>query len=476
VQILSLIVYFINILTLLVPVLIAIAFLTLVERKILGYIQLRKGPNISGPKSMNSTPHTTPPSKPKPRSPIYPSHIKPISVLNPVVRMSIQLQILHIRSPTSSSTNNFIRKTNRAPFDLTEGESELVSGFNVEYAAGPFALFFIAEYINIILINALSTIVFLGPFHDPYDPELYTTNFILKTLLLTTLPSLLPTIPIRPTNTPPMKKFPSSNISLLHMTHLNPNLHSKYSTLHLEICLKKETHNYYIWLQPIHYVNRPRNKSISPDSTNNKQLKPSIHRGSHKIFPNPSNRLHNPPHIYHHKLQTTRTMNISTRNQLQNTNLISHCLSPNWSLKWTEPNTSTKNYSLFIYRPHRLNNLYFTIQSLPHNTQPPNLHYHNNPHILSLPCTLVYIYYLHITYMKQNTYSNPHNLINSTINRRSSTTYRIPTKMSYHHRTTKKQQPNPSHTNSNNRPNQPFLLYPTNLLYIPNHIPNKQQL
>ncbi|KAK7812821.1 hypothetical protein U0070_019847, partial [Myodes glareolus] len=50
-----------------------------------------------------------------------------------------------------------IRKTNRAPFDLTEWKSELVSDFNIEYAAGPFALFFMAEYINIILINALST-------------------------------------------------------------------------------------------------------------------------------------------------------------------------------------------------------------------------------------------------------------------------------------------------------------------------------
>lgn len=49
VQILSLIVYIINIITLLVPILIAIAFLTLVERKILGYIQLRKGPNVVGP-------------------------------------------------------------------------------------------------------------------------------------------------------------------------------------------------------------------------------------------------------------------------------------------------------------------------------------------------------------------------------------------------------------------------------------------
>ncbi|MCP6565023.1 NADH-quinone oxidoreductase subunit H, partial [Klebsiella pneumoniae] len=72
-------------------------------------------------------------------------------------------------------------------FDLTEGESELVSGFNVEYAAGPFALFFIAEYTNIILINALSTIIFLSSLILPTLPELFTLNFITKTLLLTTL-------------------------------------------------------------------------------------------------------------------------------------------------------------------------------------------------------------------------------------------------------------------------------------------------
>nr|YP_009678959.1 NADH dehydrogenase subunit 1 [Polypedates megacephalus]QDK58665.1 NADH dehydrogenase subunit 1 [Polypedates megacephalus] len=55
-----------------------------------------------------------------------------------------------------------LAETNRAPFDLTEGESELVSGFNVEYASGPFALFFLAEYANILMMNTLSTILFLG--------------------------------------------------------------------------------------------------------------------------------------------------------------------------------------------------------------------------------------------------------------------------------------------------------------------------
>nr|YP_010587534.1 NADH dehydrogenase subunit 1 [Mordacia mordax]YP_010587547.1 NADH dehydrogenase subunit 1 [Mordacia praecox]WAB46091.1 NADH dehydrogenase subunit 1 [Mordacia mordax]WAB46104.1 NADH dehydrogenase subunit 1 [Mordacia praecox] len=56
-----------------------------------------------------------------------------------------------------------LAETNRTPFDLTEGESELVSGFNVEYAGGPFALFFLAEYSNILLMNTLTAIMFLGP-------------------------------------------------------------------------------------------------------------------------------------------------------------------------------------------------------------------------------------------------------------------------------------------------------------------------
>lgn len=57
---------------------------------------------------------------------------------------------------------SILAETNRAPFDLPEAESELVSGYNVEYAAMGFALFFLAEYSSMILMSALTVLLFLG--------------------------------------------------------------------------------------------------------------------------------------------------------------------------------------------------------------------------------------------------------------------------------------------------------------------------
>nr|YP_007624579.1 NADH dehydrogenase subunit 1 [Cacatua moluccensis]AEA35979.1 NADH dehydrogenase subunit 1 [Cacatua moluccensis]AYN50532.1 NADH dehydrogenase subunit 1 [Cacatua moluccensis] len=260
-------------LTYMIPILVAVAFLTLVERKILSYMQSRKGPNIVGPFGLLQP--VADGVKLFIKEPIHPSTASPLLFITtpmlalllaltiwaplplpfPLVDLNLGLLFLLAMSSlavysilwsgwasnskyaligalravaqtisyevtlaiillsivmlsgnytmTTLATSqeplyllfsswplammwliSTLAETNRSPFDLTEGESELVSGFNVEYSAGPFALFFLAEYANIMLMNALTTLLFLNPSTLSPPSELFPLILATKTLLL----------------------------------------------------------------------------------------------------------------------------------------------------------------------------------------------------------------------------------------------------------------------------------------------------
>ena len=100
-----------------------------------------------------------------------------------------------------------VAETNRAPFDVVEGESEIVAGHMVEYSGMSFALFFLAEYMNMMLISALTVLMFFGGWQAPIDSaavqldpavRLAAAEDLLRRVDVPLVPRHLPALPLRP--------------------------------------------------------------------------------------------------------------------------------------------------------------------------------------------------------------------------------------------------------------------------------------
>ncbi len=254
-----------QILVLIVPLLLAVAFLTLAERKVLGAIQLRRGPNVVGPFGILQP--FADAIKLIRKETIIPTSANPILfILAPIITFSLSLAawavipfdwgwvfadinvgVLYLFAISSLGVYGIIiagwasnskyaflgalrsaaqmvsyevsmgliiisvllcvgslnltkiveaqkyvwfaiplfpmfviffvsalAETNRTPFDLPEAEAELVAGYNVEYSSMSFALFFLGEYANMILLSAMTTILFMGGWLPPLNVMPFT--------------------------------------------------------------------------------------------------------------------------------------------------------------------------------------------------------------------------------------------------------------------------------------------------------------